>query len=237
MDLTLGKVISRWTDSTLLSERLGITEHTVEILRRAFKAGDHSFRHQVRMRMENKLYGATHLLFELRKEDCPLTLPKMHKSLALQPYESWDAVPEPIKASIAREFSEQYWGKPQWLELGWRLWIGTLDGELAILSWTREKHRCEDFFFPLSDDCAVIWQTITVPAFRGRGLCPVVFRRLAIDLFTRGFSRVYLNCRNYNTSSKRAIQKAGFKYIGQGFVRKGTGQGVWYPVVKPFTLG
>lgn len=189
------------------------------------------------MLARNKLYGATHLVFELRKQDQPPAPAESSDALSLCSYRTWDTVPEEMKAAMIRSLDGQYWGKEQWMQLGWRLWIGTMGRELALVSWTREAGGCEDFFFPMSADCAMIWQTITVPAFRGRGLCAAAFRRIAAALFESGFARVYCSCRDYNISSRKAIEKAGFQCIGRGVVAKRTGQGVWHPVARPFTQG
>lgn len=209
-------------------------KHNAELLRRAWKAGPYPFLREVGMLARNKLWGATHLVFEMRRQDYT---PISDDSLSLLPYETWDAVPEDMKEAIVREFHDQYWGKPEWVQIGWRFWIGMIEQELAIVGWTRGPGRCEDFFFPLSSDCGLLWQTVTLQKFRGRGLCSLVLSRMSGALFESGVARVYVSCRDYNVSSRRAIDKAGFKYIGRGCVRKRTGKGIWYPVVRPFTQG
>ncbi|MBP7051871.1 MAG: GNAT family N-acetyltransferase [Phycisphaerae bacterium] len=211
--------------------------HKTELLHRTFSAGLRPFVREMGMLVKSKLCGATHLVFEIKKQEYTPLCGGPNDSLSLRAYDTWDAIPEEMKGTIARDLHGEYWGKQEWIQIGWRFWVGTIEQELAIVGWTRGPGRCEDFFFPLSSDCGLLWQTVTVPKFRGRGLCSLVLSRMSGALFENGVDRVYGSCRDYNLSSKRAIEKAGFKYIGRGFVQKRTGKGIWYPVARPFTEG
>jgi RimJ/RimL family protein N-acetyltransferase len=209
----------------------------IDLLKRSFSAGVVPFLSELSLMLKDKLFGPTYLVYEIRKDQHIPTINEMNSSLDICNYLKWEQVPEDIKSAIHEELDGQYWGKKEWMDLGWRLWVGTIDQKLAVLSWTREAGQCEDFFFPLSDGCVLIWQTITVPRYRGKALAPFMYNKVLRELFQWENLRVYVSCREFNLASKKNIEKSGFKYIGFGVVKKKTGQGIWYPVTKPFTQG
>jgi hypothetical protein len=143
----------------------------------------------------------------------------MNSSLDICNYLKWEQVPEDIKSAIHEELDGQYWGKKEWMDLGWRLWVGTIDQKLAVLSWTREAGQCEDFFFPLSDGCVLIWQTITVPRYRGKALAPFMYKKCSENYSNGKILRVYVLQRVQFGIEEKTLRRSGFKYIGFG-VRK-----------------
>ena len=209
----------------------------INLLKRSFRVGVLPFLSQLLLMIKDKLFGPIYLIYEIRKgQFSPLTS-EMNDPLDFCCYSEWKQMPEDIKSTILEELDGQYWGKEEWMELGWRLWVGTVDQKLAILTWVREAGQCEDFFFPLSHDCALVWQTITVPQYRGKGLASLLYNKIRRELFRRGYSQLYVSCRKYNLASRKNIEKSGFKYIGRGIIERKTGRGIWYPIIKPFTQG
>lgn len=209
----------------------------IDLLKRSFSAGVVPFLSELSLILKDKLFGPTHLIYEIKKEQWTYCTVGMSDPLDICCYSEWEQVPEDIKAAIHEELDGQYWGKKEWMDLGWRLWVGTIDQKLAIISWTRRGGQCDDFFFPLSHDCVLIWQTITVPRYRGKALAPLMLNKMFRELLQRDHLRLYGSCRKFNYASRKIIEKTGFKYIGFGVVKKKTGQGIWYPVTKPFTQG
>jgi RimJ/RimL family protein N-acetyltransferase len=61
---------------------------------------------------------------------------------------------------------------------------------------------------------------LTLPAFRGQGIYPMVLKTLLRYLKQKGFRRVYGFVHKDNHSSMRGIEKAGFRRVGRIRLRK-----------------
>jgi len=96
----------------------------------------------------------------------------------------------------------------------WGVWI---DGELAHVSWMIPHEH--DVLLPvrnlkLQPGEAEITHAITPSRFRGRGMFPFMIGRLMELAREQGLTRVYALTGVGNTSSQRAITKAGFSRGG-----------------------
>lgn len=100
------------------------------------------------------------------------------------------------------------------MEHGAALWVARVDGRIAGLSMSRRGDRFRKWFVPLTCDDVVIFRNMTLPGFRGRGVCPSLMRHILKEE-RRPRGRAFIDCRVYNLASIRSIEKAGFRRIGK----------------------
>jgi GNAT superfamily N-acetyltransferase len=98
---------------------------------------------------------------------------------------------------------------------GNELFVGLLDGEPAGYGWL--AHRCGgidelDFSFGLPDGNAYLWDFVTLPAFRGRGVYPHLLQSIVAQAPAIG--RFWIGYEAHNLASERGIAKAGFHVVG-----------------------
>lgn len=187
--------------------------------------------------LRDKICGPNFLIYAIAKGMSKSENLSCPEGFTIQSFNNWLQVDQSLRNVIEEDFKDEHWGKPEWFDLGWRLWIGTFNGQPAILSWTRSGRQSSDFFYPLTEDCILIWQTVTFPRFRGRGLFSILLHYILKTMLEQGVEMVYVSCRDFNYPSSKAILKAGFKLIGYGKRNKFTGMGQFYSAKKLFTLG
>ena len=99
---------------------------------------------------------------------------------------------------------------------GHALFTARLDGELAAYGWSASERAHIgglDLHFTISPGERYLWDFVTMPAFRGRGIYPLLLQailRLQSDL-ADGF---WIGHEPGNESSRRGILKAGFRVAG-----------------------
>jgi len=156
--------------------------------------------------------------------------------LQISSYQKWEDVEDFLKVALEREKRHIFWDAQYWLSKGARLWVGVIEGELAIVSVNRDPIQEGAFFFPLTTNCGLIWNCVTLPKFRGHGLYPAMLRFISSSLISEGVESVFISCYDYNMASIAGIKKAGYREIGKGIIRKRTGRGVWLPFARPCRL-
>jgi RimJ/RimL family protein N-acetyltransferase len=109
------------------------------------------------------------------------------------------------------------------------MWVTTIDGELALVGWSRDSKSAQPFFFPLSHSAELIWQVNTLPEHRGKGAFTQTLLRMQEFLFEEGRQDLFITCADHNRPSMRAIGNAGFKRIGRGRIRLQPRKLVWIP--------
>jgi len=213
-----------------------MARYKIELLKRSFSKSPLLCLKQLYQMLRDKACGPRFLVYAakipLRSET--LLYPE---GFTIQSFDNWLQVDLSLRNIIEKDLKDEYWGKLEWFDLGWKLWIGTINEQLAILSWTRSGQQSEDFFFPLTDDCILIWQTVTLRKFRGRGLFSVLLQHITKTMSDQGIEMVYVSCRDFNYPSMNAILKAGFTFIGYGEKKRFSGIGQFYSTRKLFVLG
>jgi GNAT superfamily N-acetyltransferase len=97
---------------------------------------------------------------------------------------------------------------------GHRLYLAFLNGIPAAYGWvaTREGGISEfRFSFPISNQTCYLWDFLTLPEWRGRGLYPRLIR--AIVQQESHIERFWIGYAPGNDASQRGIQKAGFRIV------------------------
>lgn len=130
--------------------------------------------------------------------------------------ECWSG-PEPPTGALAAELAallpaEHLAVNNLELAEGAALWIGRLGGRIAGMSMSRPAGRYRRWFVPLGPADVVVFRNVTLPDFRGRGVCPDLMRHIVRAAVAPG-GRALVDCRVYNHASIRSIEKAGFHRI------------------------
>ena len=153
------------------------------------------------------------------------------------PFASWwrgDPLPElpPIPEFSARRVTR--WAEAQQVtgltedrvvaryEDGNALYAAFLAGRPAGYGWlARQVGRIDELrlVFALPPGNAYLWDFVTLPEYRGRGVYPRLLQ--AIIRQEEGISRFWIGYEGHNLASGRGIGKAGFRVIGDLVVRAG----------------
>jgi RimJ/RimL family protein N-acetyltransferase len=136
-----------------------------------------------------------------------------------------------LRAEMAQEKRCVFWSVDELFAAGAVLWAGSLQGEPACLGCSQTGASAAPFFFPLADSWVLLSHFVTFSAFRGRGLYPALLSAIVCALVAQGKDRFFVSCAEWNTASRRGIEKAGFRLMGCGFVKRG-GRLIWLPGAK-----
>ncbi len=120
----------------------------------------------------------------------------------------------PWGAHPMQEFLDQY---RQRFASGTRAWIGMDDDRVAFSSWVEEHRLYIDELhstWKLAPPDAVVYDVVTMPEYRGRGIYPDALRRLCGRLAEEGLRHLWIYAEEKNESSLRGIAKADFEYHG-----------------------
>ena len=90
------------------------------------------------------------------------------------------------------------------------MWVAALHGRLAGYQWTNAGHRVGRWHVELDPDDLVIYSVVTMPELRGHGLAAAMTCHI-ID--TLEPDRAFIDCMEWNTSSRRFIRRAGFEQV------------------------
>ena len=120
----------------------------------------------------------------------------------------------PWAAHPMQEFLDQY---RQRFASGVRAWIGMDGDRVAFSSWVEERRLHVDelhFTWNLAPPDAVVYDVVTTPEYRGRGIYPDALRRLSGRLAEEGLRHLWIYAEEGNESSLRGIAKADFEFRG-----------------------
>ncbi|MDH3347097.1 MAG: GNAT family N-acetyltransferase [Desulfobulbaceae bacterium] len=148
------------------------------------------------------------------KYDGPI-LPQQRSDCKYESYESFDELPEHVKVDICADGDASRLEADK-LELGENaiLWVAFIDGCVATTVFTRKGKHFRRWFLDLQPADVVVFRLRTLPVFRGRGLAPALIRHaIYAQSGTDKSGQAYIDCRTYNKTSKRCIEKAGFKCV------------------------
>lgn len=100
---------------------------------------------------------------------------------------------------------------------GGRAMIGTIDDAVVFTAWLADRAlrvdelRCTWRPPPGS---IVVYDVVTEPAWRGRGIYPEALRRVGVALAEEGMQHLWIYAEAGNTASRGGIVKAGFGQVG-----------------------
>ncbi|NHA15368.1 GNAT family N-acetyltransferase [Thioalkalivibrio sp. XN279] len=92
------------------------------------------------------------------------------------------------------------------------MWVAMFDDTVAGVLHSRRGKHFLNWFVPLRDEDIVFFRVRTYPQFRGRGICPSMYRYIMHQELPDD-ARAFADCAIYNKSSRRSLEKAGFQTI------------------------
>jgi GNAT superfamily N-acetyltransferase len=92
------------------------------------------------------------------------------------------------------------------------LWLAIMDNELAAYQWSRLGKYTPRWFVPVGENDVLIFATVTMERFRGRGIGPAMMCHI-IATETPICGEAYVDCAVWNHPAVRFIEKAGFQRI------------------------
>jgi len=179
--------------------RIGETHGLVGLFRHAF------------YRMAEIVISPRHAIYRL---NCPLEL-RSDSRLELQIDEFSKSNPAPdswisfFSCSLGQDLSQEC--DDEFRNNG-ILWIATLDNAPVAYQWHRWGKDIKRWFVPLAPNDGVIFNTFTVPQFRGRGIAARMQCHISKHVRTFG-GQVFIDVSIWNKPSIRAIEKSGFARI------------------------
>ncbi|MFZ1731197.1 MAG: hypothetical protein WBQ23_01730 [Bacteroidota bacterium] len=125
----------------------------------------------------------------------------------------WESQPMPQHNAVYRQrFAD-----------GEQALIGSSGGEIVFIAWVERKSLRIDelaWRWNLQDAEAVVYDVVTMDAWRGRGIYPAALRRLCGLLAEDGIRHLWIYAEEENSSSLRGIEKALFEYRGSITAKK-----------------
>ncbi|MGH7467405.1 MAG: GNAT family N-acetyltransferase [Longimicrobiales bacterium] len=117
--------------------------------------------------------------------------------------------------ALNRSFAADLMLADQRLARGAALHILFVDGRLAgtLFTVTGKTQRFQHIL--LTERDAMVLDARIVPAFRGKGLYPVLLARSVEALRAAQLERLYIETAETNTASLRSYDKVGFRYLGR----------------------
>ena len=199
------------------------------LLRRAWRKGPGPFMRQAILTFGSSVLWRRHLIYEAHADKVlKLDIPDI-SDILFREVRSWNELSPDIRECLLRDKASLGWGDEAWFDLGWQLWVGEVDGRLATLAWWRTAEQSNDFFIPVPEDTELMWQSTTMPEFRGRDLFTVQQRTLMQRHAQDGVRRFLSCCEDFNMTSRRNLPRQGFDYIGMTVKSRLTGKRRWYP--------
>ena len=100
---------------------------------------------------------------------------------------------------------------------GMTLWVGSIEGWLVSVCWSRTGFFPKRYFVPLTASDATVFGCFVVPAFRGMGIYPTMLKRIVNFCLSEGKQNVFIDSKSWNKASIRGIEKAGFCKLGSAW--------------------
>ena len=99
-------------------------------------------------------------------------------------------------------------------DLGASLWLIKSDNKLAGYGWTLQGNTVEAHYFRLGQDDAHLFDFHVFPAYRGRGLNPVLVTHILQRLATSGAGRAFIEAAEWNKAQLLSLAKTPFRRLG-----------------------
>lgn len=206
--------------------------HRLNLVFRAFGRGDVSGGIQTIWRLgRDRMLGQHRLLFCMSGAKARQIDHGVGK-LSVQRFNAWAELDAESKAFLRANRDKIQWDVKTHLEEGMSVWIGSSDRTPVTIAQTRPGQNVRLYFFPMTERCTLISHCFTAPDHRGQGFYVAILKHVSRSLAETGFTTVYVDCSDSNTSSERGILSAGFLRIGHAIHRR-DGKTVWYQETPP----
>lgn len=207
--------------------------HRVQLLKHAWARGGPRAALALAVNsVRDMILGQHRLLFAMTGAQAAATEATLPDGFVIRRYESWDQIDAGLRKVLSENSRYIWWDTQKNLDGGAQLWVGARDGVPVSFAQTRGGDIMGAYFFPMTSNCELISHCVTLPSARGQGYYVHMLRHACQALGKAGASRVYIDCTDFNTSSARGIEAAGFHRIGRGVHRR-SGALVWYQETPP----
>ena len=141
-------------------------------------------------------------------------LPAAREDVTIWRMEAMAAIPEVILRQLSEQLGDRYL-RAAGCEFRMRgiLYVALAGEVVAAVQWSRIASDIDTWFTSLEREDVVIFGGTTLPAFRGRGIMPWMIQHQA-NLDGKPGRRVLADCKVWNTPARKAIEKAGFHFMG-----------------------
>jgi RimJ/RimL family protein N-acetyltransferase len=96
------------------------------------------------------------------------------------------------------------------------MWLGKINGNIASVCWSRCQAERKDYFVLIKNNDAVISSCFVMPEYRGKRIFPSMLEHIVCEMYEHNkIQNFYIDCKSWNISSIRGIEKSGFKLIGK----------------------
>lgn len=202
----------------------------VILIKSSAKYGLNALASQIFLSFCDSFLRRRHLIYCAEKNDVLARESTRVAGLHFREVKEWGELRTEMQSYLLKNQEYLQWGDPSWFNRGWRLWVGEFGEDLATMSWWIPYKYANSFFITIPNDAEVMWQSTTIPKYRGRGLFTVHRVNLMKNRIENGINRFYVCCEEYNTTGKKNLPKQGFRFIGHHTRSKITGRTKWYPI-------
>ncbi|WP_171236705.1 GNAT family N-acetyltransferase [Ruegeria sp. HKCCA6837] len=172
------------------------------------------------------------LVFQLDGDDFLKNPPPDDPPLECRRVSGWEDLPASLRQRLESGEENLEWGDRSWFDKDRRLWLATLDGKDCCLAWMLGSDAGKHFFCPVPSDAEILFQMVVLPEFRGNSLQVRVHRIMMAERLQAGTKRFFVACHEYNYTSRRNIEKLGFRLIGFHNESRFTSRENWQPLTR-----
>ncbi|WP_170516112.1 GNAT family N-acetyltransferase [Ruegeria atlantica] len=202
------------------------------LLRSAAHRGAGAFLHQAWATVADIGLRRRNLVFQLDGDDFLKNQPADDPTLEVRRVSGWHDLPETLRRRLESGEENLEWGDKSWFDKDRWLWAATFDGEVCCLAWILGPDEDEHFFCAVPSDAEILFQIVVLPEFRGRSLQVRVHRTMMAERLQAGTRRFFIACHEYNYTSRRNIEKLGFRLIGFHNESRFTSRQSWQPLTR-----
>ncbi len=140
-------------------------------------------------------------------------------------------IPDPLKLERLLTYAElsaadlqemtSFWNPKQALrnveerfEKGASLWLIKSGDRLAGYGWTLQGRTVAPYYFPLAPDDVHLFDFHVYPAFRGRGLNPLLVTHILSSVAIEAEGRAFIEVAEWNQSQLASLKKMPFRRLG-----------------------
>lgn len=202
------------------------------LLRNAAHRGVGPFLRQAWATVADVCLRRRNLVFQLDGDDFLKHPPPADPPLECRRVSGWEDLPAGLRQRLASGEENIEWGDRNWFNMDRWLWLATLDGEACCLAWMLGPDPGRHFFCAVPSDSEILFQIVVLPEFRGRGLQVRVHRIMMAERLQAGAQRFFIACHEYNYTSRRNIEKLGFRLIGFHNESRFKSRQSWQPLAR-----
>lgn len=173
-----------------------------------------SFLRQVWLILADRFLRERELIFRLDADDVSMNQITLPKELRFREVTAWEELPKNFRARVMDPSSDLEWNGHDWFGKRRRLWVGFWNENVATLGWWCGPDEAGTHFYQIPQDSELFIHAMTLSEYRGRNLHRLLRLTCMQDRCKRGVRAFYVHCRDYNTPSRRNIEKMGFRQVG-----------------------